>query len=596
MTSNDINAFRQHLWSLFQSYSYIPSGGGNGGPLARRLSESGYRAVISLVATTDVMSRFFLAEDEITQRECLKRLDSERFREEVWEEMISAEERLRDCAGGVNEDAGKEEAELGELDVAISTDYDYHIIRPSLGHKTISWNIFIAVLLLRLSNSLHLRIEDHMLRGCREALHPSAQLLPAQGSRVASKVDDFASFLSQVKRRSCIDAEQPATTVTRSALEDHARDPAPRRSSASGNFFTSVRIKTSLHDKAPGSGVEVAAEVMQPTFLSPSESRGMRTDDARGRLEQVAGSVGGPSSATVGVGTAAHRMKQRGACMEVKSGIPNDEHPHQSSPPPRPKHSSMMVPTISRPGCIGSARGRNVPIDVMKLHQRLTRGKENRLEETGGDALFRGSREGMTRSSLETTLEVWNTAQMKGNIRSANTGSEVCHTRHDEEIIQSDDERCRPASRCSFVASSCSPSPNREQVRGAKKILVPLPTNLKDVPLCSLGKEPSFCKENTPALVNALDGTLRQRKQIAAAKGPIACGGTTGSKEAPQQKPLELLSPQRGARRKPGPPLSPSNRALSRTARGQRTVQPIVPRTRALPVDGGIFKLETANK
>ncbi|PWU98038.1 hypothetical protein C4B63_13g305 [Trypanosoma cruzi] len=61
MTSNDINAFKQYLWSLFQSYSYIPSGGGNGGPPARRLSESGYRAVISLVATADVMSRFFLA-------------------------------------------------------------------------------------------------------------------------------------------------------------------------------------------------------------------------------------------------------------------------------------------------------------------------------------------------------------------------------------------------------------------------------------------------------------------------------------------------------------------------------------------------------
>ncbi|RNF23873.1 hypothetical protein TcG_01226 [Trypanosoma cruzi] len=590
MTSNDINAFKQYLWSLFQSYSYIPSGGGNGGPPARRLSESGYRAVISLVATADVMSRFFLAVGEITQRECLKRMDSERFREEVWEEMISAEERLRDCAGGVTEEAGNKEVELGELDVAISTDYDYHIMRPSLGQKTIGWNIFIAVLLLRLSNSLHLRIEDHILRGCQEALHPLARLLSVQGSCVASKVDGFASYLSQVERRPCIDKERPAATVMRFALEEHARDPAPRRSSASGSFFTSARIKTSLHDKASGSGVEVAAEVMQPTFVSPFERRRMRNVDALGRLEQFAGSVGGPSSATVGAGTAAHRLKPRCERMDVKNSIPNDEHPHQSSPPPRPKHSSMTVPAVSRPGCIGSARGRNVPIEVMKLHQRLTRGNKNRLEETGGDALFRGSRGSMKRSSLETTLEVWNSTHMKGNIPSADTGSEVYHARHDEEINKSDDERCRPAAHCSFLASSCSPSPNREQIRGAKKILAPLGTNLQDGPSCSLGEGPSLCKENIPAAVSALDGTLRQRKQIGAAKGTIACGEPTGPKEAPQQKPIELPSSQRGTRKQPGPPLSPSNRALSRTARGQRPVQPIVSPTRAPPVNGGGFQ------
>ncbi|EKF99029.1 hypothetical protein TCSYLVIO_010064 [Trypanosoma cruzi] len=565
MTSNDINAFKQYLWSLFQSYSYIPSGGGNGGPPARRLSESGYRAVISLVATADVMSRFFLAEGEITQRECLKRMDSERFREEVWEEMISAEERLRDCAGGVTEEAGNKEVELGELDVAISTDYDYHIMRPSLGQKTIGWNIFIAVLLLRLSNSLHLRIEDQILRGCQEALHPLARLLSVQGSCVASKVDGFASYLSQVERRPCIDKERPAATVMRFALEEHARDPAPRRSSASGSFFTSARIKTSLHDKASGSGVEVAAEVMQPTFVSPFERRRMRNVDALGRLEQFAGSVGGPSSATVGAGTAAHRLKPRCERMDVKNSIPSDEHPHQSSPPPRPKHSSMTVPAVSRPGCIGSARGRNVPIEVMKLHQRLTRGNKNRLEETGGDALFRGSRGSMKRSSLETTLEVWNSTHMKGNIPSADTGSEVYHARHDEEINKSDDERCRPAAHCSFLASSCSPSPNREQIRGAKRFWRPLEPICKMAPHahwekghlcarrtfqplsvllmahCGSGNKLALQREQSPAESQLVQRKHPNRNQLNYRPHNVGRGSSLGHRSHPQIEP----SPER---------------------------------------------------
>ncbi|KAF8289000.1 hypothetical protein TcBrA4_0004640 [Trypanosoma cruzi] len=249
MTSNDINAFKQYLCHSFSRTPTSPSGGRNGGPPARRLQREWLPRRHFVGCNCRRYESLFLAEGEITQRECLKRMDSERFREEVWEEMISAEN-----GSGTVPVWSPKKLEIRKWNWGNST---WHLNGLRLSHhaaifraKTIGWNIFIAVLLLRLSNSLHLRIETTYCGGAKSTTSLGA-VLSVQGSCVASKVDGFASYLSQVERRPVStkkDPQQPSCV----SLWRSMPNPAPRRSSASGSFFTSARIKTSLHDKASG--------------------------------------------------------------------------------------------------------------------------------------------------------------------------------------------------------------------------------------------------------------------------------------------------------------------------------------------------------
>ncbi|RNF09821.1 uncharacterized protein Tco025E_06928 [Trypanosoma conorhini] len=581
MASNDINAFKQHLWSLFQSYSYISGGGGKGDPPARQLSESGYRAVMSLLADIEVINRFFTAEDEITQRESLTRMGSERFRDELWEEMLSAGERLLASASGGTKVIAQEEREEAEADLALTADYDYHVMRPSFGHKTITWDVFHAVLLLRLSNSLHLRAGEYVLQECREALHPSAWLLPARGSCELPRCADSAPDTSPNGQESCSDKAGPAKTAMRLTFAS-AKGSAPQCSPTSVNSLTCSVSKTSADDKAPVGAVDVHADQVPQTSLSFLGLHRLRDKET---CEQPGAAV--PPSPPAGTNMPFCFVDSIGGRTDVTKGILAGAGPHQSSPPPRPKPSSMAVPIFSCPARAGSAKWGQVTVEIKRLRQRLARGDEGHPEKNGADALLTDSRKSAVSPSLETTLDMWNTAHVSKSILPLDAASEASPARCDEEASQRYKERCRQASRClgPAPAASLSPSPSPEPTIGAKAIIASPNAGMQDDPHPPLGERACASEKKLPAADNAHDGNLRRCVQVSHANEPIACGRSTDLREAPRPRLVALLPPESGMRKQRMPPPSPSRRALSRVASGRRPVQPIVPRTRA-PLKG----------
>ncbi|ESL11012.1 hypothetical protein TRSC58_01247 [Trypanosoma rangeli SC58] len=584
MMSNNISAFKQHLWSLFQSYSYIASGGVRGGQPARRLSESGYRAIMSLLANINVINRFFLAEDEITKRESLKRIESERFRDEVWDEMISAGERLLDFVSGGTKTVGQEEEE--EADLVLSAAYDYHVMRPSFGHKTISWDVLSAVLLLRLSTSLHLRVGECVLQECRETLNPSTWLLPAQSSCEAPRVAYSVSVSLQNERDSCSDRVSPATNSMRLSLTNSKRL-APQCSPTSVNSLTCSRSKTSVDDKAPVSAVDVPAEKMPLTSLSLLDRCRPQSKEACEPSGVVMSRVAVPSYAPVGAGTATRFVDSSGERRAINKSIITDAGPHQSSPPPRPKQSSAAIPVASWLARIGSVKWKQAPIGIKELRQRLARGDEDQSEKIDANALFTESRRDVVSPSMQTILEMWSSDDLSRSSLPLDAASEACCVQYDDESNQRYNEGRRQASHClgPLPAASFSPSPSPEPILGAKVIVAAVTAETQDVSYPPVGKHTCTFKKKVLASDNAHDGSLRQCVRVSHAHGPIACGRPTGPQEAPQAKPFTLLPAKAGVSKQPMPPPSPSRRALSCVARGQRPVQPIVPRTRA-PLTG----------
>ncbi|RNF03216.1 hypothetical protein TraAM80_05896 [Trypanosoma rangeli] len=582
--SNNISAFKQHLWSLFQSYSYIASGGVRGGPPARRLSESGYRAIMSLLANINVINRFFLAEDEITKRESVKRMESERFTDEVWDEMISAGERLLDSVSGGTKTVAQEEEE--EADLVPSAAYDYHVMRPSFEHKTISWEVLNAVLLLRLSNSLHLHVGEYVLQECRETLNPSAWLLPARSSCEAPRLTDSVSVSFQNERDSCSDRVSPETNSMPLSLTNAMR-PVTQCSPTTVNSPTCSRSKASVDDKAPVNAVDVPAEKVLLTSLSLLERRRPQSKGACELSGAVMGRVAVPSSAPVGDGTATRFVDSFGERRDIKKSILTDAGPHQSSPPPRPKQSSAAIPIVSWSARIGSVKWKQAPVGIKELRQRLARGGEDQSERIDAHALFTESRRDVVSPSMETALEMWSTDDLSRSSLPLDAAFEACCVRYDDESNQRYNEGTQQALQClgPFPEASFSPSPSPKPIPGAKVIVAAVTSETQDVSYPPVGKHTYVSKKKVLASDNAHDGSLRQCVQVGHAHGAIACGRPTGPQEAPQPKPFTLLPAKGGVSKQPMPPPSPSRRALSRVTRGQCPVQPIVPRTRA-PLTG----------
>ncbi|KAH9578341.1 hypothetical protein LSM04_003123 [Trypanosoma melophagium] len=232
---NDISGFRELLWSLFNSYSYVPSNrtGRKGTFPTRRLSENGYRAIMSSLSTIDVLRRFFFEEDEISLLNAQKRLESEKFKEEMWGEALHASALLLDCTDTVLDiDGLKEEDREGkvnnkekdkeEINPMFDIGYDYDVMQPSSDHSTISWTVFNSVLLLRFSSAFHFRIGEELLEECKDSLQPLVWLVPSPPQGETLKPIDKS-------KSSSMDHKRPTTTsILLSPLENEKERLNPR--------------------------------------------------------------------------------------------------------------------------------------------------------------------------------------------------------------------------------------------------------------------------------------------------------------------------------------------------------------------------------